>query len=116
VELEKSNLVIKEVFNEILDKIGMMPLPPYIHEEFKTKKIDIRLFMQNMMDQQQHLQQGCTLHQNYLKRLEDKGVIIANVTLHVGIGTFRPVKEDTVENHEMHSEHYYIKQEDAVKD
>ena len=50
-----------------------------------------------------------------LKRLEDKGVIIANVTLHVGIGTFRPVKEDTVENHEMHSEHYYIKQEDAEK-
>ena len=40
---------------------------------------------------------------------------IANVTLHVGIGTFRPVKEDTVENHEMHSEHYYIKKEDAEK-
>lgn len=54
----------KGIFNEILDKIGMMPLPPYIHEELK-QKIDIRLFMQNMMDQQQHLQQGCTLHQNY---------------------------------------------------
>ena len=50
-----------------------------------------------------------------LKSLEEKGVIIANVTLHVGIGTFRPVKEDTVENHEMHSEHFYIKQEDVEK-
>ena len=50
-----------------------------------------------------------------LKSLEEKGVIIANVTLHVGIGTFRPVKEDTVEKHEMHSEHFYIKQEDVEK-
>ena len=45
----------------------------------------------------------------------EKGVKIANVTLHVGIGTFRPVKEETVEAHEMHSEHYYIKQEDVDK-
>ena len=48
------------------------------------------------------------------KKLEEKGVIIANVTLHVGIGTFRPVKEDTVEKHEMHSEHFYIKQENSA--
>ena len=47
--------------------------------------------------------------------LEQKGIEIANVTLHVGIGTFRPVKEDTVEEHEMHSEHFYIKQEDCDK-
>ena len=50
-----------------------------------------------------------------LKKIEEKGIKIANVTLHVGIGTFRPVKETEVEKHEMHSEHYYIKQEDVDK-
>ncbi len=50
-----------------------------------------------------------------LKKLEEKGVKIANVTLHVGIGTFRPVKVENIEEHEMHSEHYYIKQEDVDK-
>ena len=50
-----------------------------------------------------------------LEKIEQKGIEIANVTLHVGIGTFRPVKEDTVEAHEMHSEHFYIKQEDCDK-
>ena len=50
-----------------------------------------------------------------LEKIQEKGVEIANVTLHVGIGTFRPVKEDTVEAHKMHSEHFYIKQEDVDK-
>ena len=50
-----------------------------------------------------------------LKKLEEKGVKIANVTLHVGIGTFRPVKVENIEEHDMHSEHYYIKQEDVDK-
>ena len=50
-----------------------------------------------------------------LKKIEEKGVKIANVTLHVGIGTFRPVKEENIEEHDMHSEHFYIKQEDVDK-
>ena len=50
-----------------------------------------------------------------LKKLEEKGVKIANVTLHVGIGTFRPVKVEKIEDHHMHSEHFYIKQEDVEK-
>ena len=50
-----------------------------------------------------------------LKKIEEKGVKIANVTLHVGIGTFRPVKEENIEDHDMHSEHFYIKQEDVDK-
>ena len=50
-----------------------------------------------------------------MKMIEEKGVQIANVTLHVGIGTFRPVKVENVEEHEMHSEHFYIKKEDAEK-
>ena len=50
-----------------------------------------------------------------LEKLQKKGIIIANVTLHVGIGTFRPVKEENVEAHEMHTEHFYIKKEDVEK-
>ena len=50
-----------------------------------------------------------------LEKIKEKGIEIANVTLHVGIGTFRPVKEDEVEKHDMHTEHYYIKKEDADK-
>ena len=50
-----------------------------------------------------------------MKKIKEKGIEIANVTLHVGIGTFRPVKVENVEQHEMHSEHYYIKKEDAEK-
>ena len=50
-----------------------------------------------------------------IKKLEEKGVKIANVTLHVGIGTFRPVKEENIEDHKMHTEHFYIKQEDVEK-
>ena len=68
-----------------------------------------------MMALQQRQQQDCTLPPELLKKIEDKGIKIANVTLHVGIGTFRPVKEEKVENHEMHSEHFYIKQEDVDK-
>ena len=58
---------------------------------------------------------GLHFTEELLNKLKEKGIIIANVTLHVGIGTFRPVKEETVENHKMHTEHYYIKQEDADK-
>ena len=54
-------------------------------------------------------------NENIIEKIEKKGIIIANVTLHVGIGTFRPVKEDVVENHKMHKEHFYIKKEDAEK-
>ena len=68
-----------------------------------------------MKAQQLLLQQDCISHQNCLKKIEEKGVDIANVSLHVGIGTFRPVKEEKVEDHEMHSEHFYIKQEDVEK-
>ena len=50
-----------------------------------------------------------------LKKIEEKGIKIANVTLHVGIGTFRPVKEENIEEHKMHTEHFYIKQEDVDK-
>lgn len=102
------------IFNEILDKIGLMPLPPYIHEELKQKERYQTVYAKYNGSAAAPTA-GLHFTEDLLKSLQEKGIIIANVTLHVGIGTFRPVKEETVETHEMHSEHYYIKQEDADK-
>ena len=102
------------IFNEILDKIGLMPLPPYIHEELKQKDRYQTVYAKYDGSAAAPTA-GLHFTEDLLKQLEKKGIIIANVTLHVGIGTFRPVKEETVEEHKMHSEHFYIKQEDVQK-
>ncbi len=104
----------KGIFNEILDKIGLMPLPPYIHEQLKQKDRYQTVYAKYDGSAAAPTA-GLHFTEDLLEELKQKGVVIANVTLHVGIGTFRPVKEDTVENHEMHSEHFYIKKEDAEK-
>ena len=102
------------IFNEILDKIGLMPLPPYIHEELKERDRYQTVYAKYNGSAAAPTA-GLHFTKELLQKLEKKGVIIANVTLHVGIGTFRPVKEETVEAHKMHSEHFYIKQEDVEK-
>jgi len=102
------------IFNEILDQIGLMPLPPYIHEELKQKDRYQTVYARYEGSAAAPTA-GLHFTPELLKKIEEKGVKIANVTLHVGIGTFRPVKETEVEKHEMHSEHYYIKQEDVEK-
>ena len=102
------------IFNEILDKIGLMPLPPYIKE-----KLEDRDRYQTVYAKYEGSAAAPTagLHftEELLEKVKEKGVEIANVTLHVGIGTFRPVKVENIEEHDMHTEHYYIKQEDAEK-
>jgi len=102
------------IFNEILDKIGLMPLPPYIHEELKDRDRYQTVYAKYDGSAAAPTA-GLHFTPELLQKIEEKGVKIANVTLHVGIGTFRPVKEDEVEKHEMHSEHFYIKQEDCDK-
>lgn len=102
------------IFNEILDKIGLMPLPPYIHEELKEKDRYQTVYAKYKGSAAAPTA-GLHFTEELLSKIQEKGIEIANVTLHVGIGTFRPVKEDTVEKHQMHSEHFYIKQEDADK-
>ena len=104
----------KGIFNEILDKIGLMPLPPYIHEELKEKDRYQTVYAK-YDGSAAAATAGLHFTPELLKKIEEKGIKIANVTLHVGIGTFRPVKEENVENHEMHTEHFYIKQEDVDK-
>lgn len=102
------------IFNEILDKIGLMPLPPYIHETLNEKD-KYQTVYAKYEGSAAAPTAGLHFTEELLKDIKKKGIEIANVTLHVGIGTFRPVKEENIEDHDMHSEHYYIKKEDAEK-
>ena len=102
------------IFNEILDQIGLMPLPPYIHESLKENDRYQTVYAKYEGSAAAPTA-GLHFTDELLKKIEEKGVKIANVTLHVGIGTFRPVKEENIEEHDMHSEHFYIKQEDVDK-
>ena len=102
------------IFNEILDKIGLMPLPPYIHEELKEKDRYQTVYAKYEGSAAAPTA-GLHFTEELFEDLRKKGIEIANVTLHVGIGTFRPVKEETVEEHKMHTEHFYIKKEDVEK-
>ena len=102
------------IFNEILDKIGLMPLPPYIHESLKENNRYQTVYAKYEGSAAAPTA-GLHFTPELLKKIEEKGIKIANVTLHVGIGTFRPVKEENIEEHKMHTEHFYIKQEDVAK-
>lgn len=102
------------IFNEILDKIGVMPLPPYIKEKLEDKNRYQTVYAKYEGSAAAPTA-GLHFTKELLNELSDKGIEIANVTLHVGIGTFRPVKTENVEEHNMHSEHYLIKKEDADK-
>ena len=102
------------IFNEILDKIGLMPLPPYIHETLKEKDRYQTVYAKYDGSAAAPTA-GLHFTPELLEQIEKKGIKIANVTLHVGIGTFRPVKEENIEDHKMHTEHFYIKKEDVDK-
>lgn len=98
------------IFEEVLDRLGEMPLPPYI-----THKLADKNRYQTVYAKYEGSAAAPTagLHftRELLKKVEDKGVKIAYVTLHVGLGTFRPVKEDNLLNHHMHSEYYEVTDE-----
>ena len=102
------------IFNEILDKVGLMPLPPYIHEALKDNDRYQTVYAKYEGSAAAPTA-GLHFTEELLQKVQDMGVEIANVTLHVGIGTFRPVKEENVEEHKMHTEHFYIKKEDVEK-
>ena len=116
--LEDGNRIIEfrynGIFNEILDKIGVMPLPPYITEKLEEKDRYQTVYAKYDGSAAAPTA-GLHFTNELLQKIEEKGITIANVTLHVGIGTFRPVKVENVEEHKMHVEHFYIKKEDADK-
>lgn len=97
---------------EVLDKVGEMPLPHYITEELKDKERYQTVYSKELGSAAAPTA-GLHFTQDIMKKLSDKGIKICYVTLHVGIGTFRPVKAENIEDHEMHSEHYHIPKETA---
>lgn len=101
----------KEIY-AILDKIGKMPLPPYITEELKNGELYQTVYSKELGSAAAPTA-GLHFTEEMLKKIEEKGIKIGYVTLHVGLGTFRPVKVDDVKNHKMHSEHYHISKETA---
>lgn len=103
------------IFNEILDQIGLMPLPPYIKENIKEENEKYQTVYAKYEGSAAAPTAGLHFTEELLEKIKAKGVEIAKVTLHVGIGTFRPVKVENVEEHQMHSEHFIVKQEEADK-
>lgn len=100
------------IFEEVLDMLGEMPLPPYI-----TEKLEDRERYQTVYSKEVGSAAAPTagLHftEELLEQIKGKGVKVAFITLHVGLGTFRPVKAENIEEHEMHSEYYYLSKETA---
>lgn len=116
--VDEGNRLIKfefeGIFEEILDQLGQMPLPPYITHQLKDKDRYNTVYATHSGSAAAPTA-GLHFTPELLKTIEEKGIDIARVTLHVGLGTFRPVKVDDVENHHMHSEFYMIDEEAAEK-
>ena len=117
--LENGNRIAKFTYEasniyEVLDRIGEMPLPHYITHELKDRERYQTVYAKELGSAAAPTA-GLHFTPELLKKIEDMGVTVAYVTLHVGIGTFRPVKAENIEDHEMHSEHYYVPAETAEK-
>lgn len=102
----------KGIFEEILDELGEMPLPPYITEKLEDKERYQTVYSKNLGSAAAPTA-GLHFTKELLKSIENKGVNIAYITLHVGLGTFRPVKVDNILEHHMHSEFYEINKENS---
>nr|WP_307993258.1 tRNA preQ1(34) S-adenosylmethionine ribosyltransferase-isomerase QueA [uncultured Niameybacter sp.] len=100
------------IFEEVLDQLGEMPLPPYIHEKLEDKERYQTVYSKHEGSAAAPTA-GLHFTKELLEQVKAKGINIAYVTLHVGLGTFRPVKVENVLEHEMHSEFYIIDEENA---
>jgi len=100
------------IFQELLDRVGLMPLPPYIHESLEDKNRYQTIYARHDGSAAAPTA-GLHFTPDLLEQIRAIGVNIAKVTLHVGLGTFRPVKVDRVEDHTMHEEAYHVAQEDV---
>ena len=100
------------IFYEILDELGEMPLPPYIHEKLKDKDRYQTVYAKNIGSAAAPTA-GLHFTQDLMDKIKAKGIKIEYITLHVGLGTFRPVSVDDVKNHKMHSEFYQMSDDTA---
>ena len=116
--LEEGNRIIEfeyeGIFEEILDKLGEMPLPPYIHEKLKDKDRYQTIYAKHLGSAAAPTA-GFHFNDKLLEEIEKKDVNIARLTLHVGLGTFRPVKAEYINEHIMHSEYYELNENEANK-
>ena len=110
--LKHFKFIYDGIFLEILDKLGTMPLPPYIHEKL-TDKDRYQTVYAKVSGSSAAPTAGLHFTKELLKKIEEKGIEILYVTLHVGLGTFRPVKVDNVLEHKMHSEYFEISKDVA---
>ncbi|MDQ0205398.1 tRNA preQ1(34) S-adenosylmethionine ribosyltransferase-isomerase QueA [Alkalicoccobacillus murimartini] len=100
------------IFHEVLDQLGEMPLPPYIKETLDDRERYQTVYSKHIGSAAAPTA-GLHFTEELLDRLKNKGVVVAPITLHVGLGTFRPVSVDTIETHQMHSEFYQMSAETA---
>ena len=116
--LEDGNRVVKfiydGVFEDILDRVGSMPLPPYIHEKLKDKE-RYQTVYNKVEGSAAAPTAGLHFTKELMKELQDMGVEFAEVTLDIGLGTFRPCKEEDITKHDMHTEHFRLSYEVAEK-
>lgn len=116
--VEEGNRLIRfeyeGIWEELLDKLGQMPLPPYITHKLKDRNRYQTVYAKHDGSAAAPTA-GLHFTEELLQQLKEKGVEIAHVTLHVGLGTFRPVKVDNILEHHMHSEFYMVEQEEADK-
>ena len=117
VEIKEEGIIVykfeyKGIFYEILDKLGTMPLPPYIHEKLKDQSRYQTVYAK---EEGSAAAPTAGLHftKELLKKIEEKGIKIVYITLHVGLGTFRPVNVENINEHKMHSEYYIMSKESA---
>ncbi len=110
--IRKFELNYKGILYEILDELGEMPLPPYIHEKLKDKDRYQTVYAKNVGSAAAPTA-GLHFTEELLDKIKAKGVNIAYITLHVGLGTFRPVNVEDVTKHKMHSEYYIMSDEVA---
>lgn len=113
---ETGNRIVKFLYNgvfyDILDRVGQMPLPPYITEKLEDKERYQTVYSKELGSAAAPTA-GLHFTNDFIKKIKQKGINIGFVTLHVGLGTFRPVKVDDITEHKMHSEHYFIPKETA---
>lgn len=105
-------LLYEGILMEILDRLGEMPLPPYIHEKLEEKDRYNTVYAK-VEGSAAAPTAGLHFTEELLNQIKAKGIIVTYVTLHVGLGTFRPVEEERIEDHTMHSEFYHMSQETA---
>ena len=110
--IRKFKFIYKGIFYEILDELGEMPLPPYIHEKLKQKDRYQTVYAKNIGSAAAPTA-GLHFTLELLDKIKEKNIKIEYVTLHVGLGTFRPVSVENVKEHKMHSEFYVMSEETA---